>query len=193
MVTEFFHLEFDREHTQIVFSNFLCFPFPTANFPCANLHNLWLLHVYIELTWQTYPASGKKKLPQISQYPLLLESEHLQLELTKFPVFSVSFDTISKFLVFALTGIFFAIFPVPWVPWFEVYQVSDFMPYYWTLTLILTTCHIVMVTLTYPCHAPVPDIMSRSPAESGLRLHGPRTCTPIISTCTQHTIVQTSF
>ena len=29
-----------RVPTQIVFSNSLCFPCPTANFPCANLHNL---------------------------------------------------------------------------------------------------------------------------------------------------------
>ena len=64
-------------------------------------------------------------LRQLSQYPLLLESEHLQLELTKFPVFrqnfvfSLCFDKISKFPVFSLTGIFFwpfSVFPVPWVP-----------------------------------------------------------------------------
>ena len=33
-----------RVPTQIVFSNSLCFPCPIANFPCANLHHLWLLH-----------------------------------------------------------------------------------------------------------------------------------------------------
>ena len=30
----------DRVPTQISFSNSLCFPCATANFPCANLHNL---------------------------------------------------------------------------------------------------------------------------------------------------------
>ena len=50
-----------------------------------------------------WEKNEKKK----SQYPLLLESEHLQLELTKFPVFSLCFDKISKFPVFSLTGIFF--------------------------------------------------------------------------------------
>ena len=51
---------------------------------------------YTELTWQTCPASGKKWifLRQLSQYPLLLESEHLQLELSKFPVFSLCLDNI---------------------------------------------------------------------------------------------------
>ena len=33
-----------RVPTQIVFSNSLCFTCPIANFPCANLHHLWLLH-----------------------------------------------------------------------------------------------------------------------------------------------------
>ena len=40
-----------------------------------------------------------------------LESEHLQLELTKFPVFSLCFDKISKFPVFSLTGNPFGHFP----------------------------------------------------------------------------------
>ena len=33
-----------RVPTQIVFSNSLFFPCLTANFPCANLRHLWLLH-----------------------------------------------------------------------------------------------------------------------------------------------------
>ena len=46
----------------------------------------------------------------------------LQLEQTKFPVFSLCFGKISKFPVFSLTGNYLAIFPVfpvfpvPWVP-----------------------------------------------------------------------------
>ena len=43
-------------------------------------------------------------MQQLSQYPLLLESEYSQLELTKFPVFSLCLDKISKFPVFSLTG-----------------------------------------------------------------------------------------
>ena len=50
-------------------------------------------------------------LQQLSQYPLLLESEHLQLELTKFPVFSLCLDKMSKFPVFSMTGNFFGHFP----------------------------------------------------------------------------------
>ena len=58
---------------------------------------------------------GKKKIffQQISQYPLRLESEHLQLELTNFLVFSLCLDKIpcvlTKFPIFP-------VFPVPWVP-----------------------------------------------------------------------------
>ena len=44
-----------------------------------------------------------------------LESEYLQLELTKFPVFSLCFDKIpcvlTKFPVFSVTGIFLCHFP----------------------------------------------------------------------------------
>ena len=39
---------------------------------------------------------------QILQYPLPLESGNLQFEQTKFPVFSMCFGKISKFLVFSL-------------------------------------------------------------------------------------------
>ena len=55
-------------------------------------------------------------LRQLSQYPLLLESEHLQLELIKFPVFSLCLDKIPCVLtnfpnsLFTLTGIFFGPF-----------------------------------------------------------------------------------
>ena len=93
-----------RVPTQIVFSNSLCFPCPTANFPCDNLHNLWLLHTQ---NWLSRPIQLLEKkdffLRQISQYPLLLESEYLQFEQAKFPVFgqnSLCFDKISKFPVF---------------------------------------------------------------------------------------------
>ena len=57
---------------------------------------------------------------QISKYLLPLESGNLQLEQTKFPVFSQCFGKMSKFPVFSLTRIFvvviFPVFPVPWVP-----------------------------------------------------------------------------
>ena len=64
---------------------------------------------YTKLSRQTYPASGKKwKFSrQISQYHFPLESGNLQLEQTKFPVFSLCIGKISKFPVFSLTGIFF--------------------------------------------------------------------------------------
>ena len=47
-----------------------------------------------KLTWQTYPASGKKVefSQQISQYHLPLGSGNLQLEQTQFPVFWQDFQ-----------------------------------------------------------------------------------------------------
>ena len=54
---------------------------------------------------------------QLSQYPLRLESEHLQLELTNFPVFSLCLDKIPCVLtkfpnsLFSLTGNLFGHFP----------------------------------------------------------------------------------
>ena len=84
---------------------------------------------YTKLTWQIYPASGKKwKFSrQILQYPLLLESGNLQLEQTKFPVVSLCFGKISKFPVFSLTDFvvaIFPVFPVQWVPCYNKMLVS---------------------------------------------------------------------
>ena len=47
---------------------------------------------------------------QISKYLSPLESENLQLEQTKLPVFSLCFGKISKFPVFSLTVIFLLLF-----------------------------------------------------------------------------------
>ena len=60
---------------------------------------------YTKLTKQTYPASKNKwKFSRkISKHILPLESGNLQLEQTKFPVFSLCFGKISKFPVFSLT------------------------------------------------------------------------------------------
>ena len=85
------------------------FPVPIHIICEYNIHKTDLAELYIiqllEKKWFF--------LRQLSQYPLLLESEHLQLELTKFPVFSLCLDKIpcvltkfSKFPVFGLTGIF---------------------------------------------------------------------------------------
>ena len=76
---------------------------------------------YIHRTDLADLSSFRKKnvvffLRQLSQYPLLLESEHLQLELTKYPVFPVfrqhspCFHNISKFPVFSMREFFLAIF-----------------------------------------------------------------------------------
>ena len=46
-----------RVPTQIAFSNSLCFPCPTATFPCANLLDVTITHT--KLTWQAYPALKK--------------------------------------------------------------------------------------------------------------------------------------
>ena len=69
---------------------------------------------YTKLTWQMYPSSKKtlKLWRQVSQYSLSLESGNLQLEQTKFSVFSLCFGKISKFPVFSLTGIIFGHFPL---------------------------------------------------------------------------------
>ena len=70
-------------------------------------------YIYTKLTWQTFPASGKKWkfLQQILQYPLPMASGNLQLEQTKFPMFSLHFGIVSKFPVFSLTGNFLCHFP----------------------------------------------------------------------------------
>ena len=47
----------------------------------------------------------------MSQYLLPLELRNLQLERTKYPLFSLCFGKISKFPVFSMTGIFFGYFP----------------------------------------------------------------------------------
>ena len=64
-----------------------------------------------------------KNSRQILIYLLPLESGNLQLEQTKFPVFSPWFGKISKFPVFSLTRNYFLtffpvfpVFPVQWVP-----------------------------------------------------------------------------
>ena len=87
-------------------SNFI-FKFPVYSlcFPCVfpGRPQIFPVPIYIicdynntKLTWETYPASGKKLflLWQISQCLLLFESEHLSLEQKKFPVFSLCFDKI---------------------------------------------------------------------------------------------------
>ena len=68
---------------------------------------------YTKLTWQTYPASGKKM--EIFEANIAISFtfgiRNLLLEQTKFPVFSLCFGKISKFPVFSLTRIFFCHFP----------------------------------------------------------------------------------
>ena len=70
-----------RVPSQVAFSNSLCFPCPSATFPCTNLHDLWLLHT------QNWLGRLFQLQSQISKYLLPLESGDLQLEQTKFPVF----------------------------------------------------------------------------------------------------------
>ena len=103
----------DRVPIQIVFSNSHCvfhvrpqiFPVPIYIICEYYIHRMDLAGLF---------SFWKKRdffLRQLSQYPLLLESEHLQLELTKF-----CFHKISKFPVFPDREFFWTIFPVPWVP-----------------------------------------------------------------------------
>ena len=80
----------NRVPTQIAFSNSLCFPCMTVNFPCANLRDLWLLHT-LNCLIQILRKNGKF-LRQIPKYLLLLGSGKLQLEQTKFPVFWQNFQ-----------------------------------------------------------------------------------------------------
>ena len=73
----------------------------------------WFVTItYIKLTWQTNPFFffNGNFLRQISKYLLSLESGDLQLQQTKFHVFSLWFGKTSKFSV--LQGILLAIFPV---------------------------------------------------------------------------------
>ena len=65
----------------------------------------------ITYTKLLYPDPPKKNLRQISKYLLPKGSGNLELEQTKFLVFSLCFGKISKFPVFSLTGIFFCHFP----------------------------------------------------------------------------------
>ena len=105
-----------RVHTQIAFSNSLCFlcffpvwwqiiPVPIYAFVTIT---------YTKLAWQTYPAS-KKFLGIFSaniEISFSFRNQgNLQLEQTKFPVFSLCFGNISKFPVFSLTENFFGHFP----------------------------------------------------------------------------------
>ena len=112
-VTEGLFVTRDRVPTQIVFSNSLCFPcvFPVQSqiFPVP----IYIIcDYYIDETDLADLLGQKWKFSrQILQYPLLLESGNLQLEQTKFPVFSLCFGKISKFPVFSLTGIFWGRFP----------------------------------------------------------------------------------
>ena len=105
-VTEGLFVTRDRVPTQIVFSNSLCFPcvFPVQSqiFPVP----IYIIcDYYIDETDLADLLGQKWKFSrQILQYPLLLESGNLQLEQTKFPVFS-------KFPGFFLTGIFLGRFP----------------------------------------------------------------------------------
>ena len=81
---------------------FPVFPCPNANFPCAIICDY-----YIHKTdWADLSHFWKKWdfLQQILQYPFTLESGNLQLEQTKFAVFS-------------LTGILFGHFPCFTVQW----------------------------------------------------------------------------
>ena len=89
---------------------------------------------------------------QISKYLTPLESGNLQLEQTKFPVFYLCFGQISKFPVFSLTGILFAIFPVQWVPWYKGPDVLEERPgeriTIWSnggLSQNLTRCYLTML------------------------------------------------
>ena len=94
-----------RVPTQNAFLNSLCFPSffpcPNANFPCANLRDLWLLHTQ---NW-------------LIQFPPKLEifAANIKISFTfrirEFPVFSLCFGKISKCPVFSLTGIFIGHFP----------------------------------------------------------------------------------
>ena len=92
-----------RVPTQIAFSNLLFSLSDCKLFPCQ--FTSFVTITYTKLTWQIYPASGKKWefSQQISQYRLPLESGNLQLEQTKCPVFALCFGKISKFPVFSLT------------------------------------------------------------------------------------------
>ena len=100
-----------RVPTQIVFSKIPCvfpvrphiFPVPISIICDYYIHKTGRPIQLLEKNW--------KFSRHLSQYPLPLASGNLQLEQTKFPVFSLCFGKISKFPVFSLTGIFFCHFP----------------------------------------------------------------------------------
>ena len=94
-----------RVPTQIAFSNSVS----DRNFSLCQF--TWF--VTITYTKLPYPDAPKKWKfsQQIPKYLLPLGLGNLQLEQTKFPVFSLCFGKIFKFLVFSLTGIIFWQFP----------------------------------------------------------------------------------
>ena len=82
-----------------VFSRFI--PCLTSNLPLYQFMSFVTISS-TKLTKQTYPASKRnwKFLRQILKYILPLELGNLQLDQTKFPVFSLSFGKISTVPVF---------------------------------------------------------------------------------------------
>ena len=104
----------DRVPTQIAFPYSLCFPFPTAYFPCANLRDLWLLKKKEDL------SSFQKTLEIFAaNLEISLRSGNLHLEQTIPCVWQI----FPKFPVFTLTVIFCSflpVFPVQWVPCYYI-------------------------------------------------------------------------
>ena len=121
-----------RVPTQIVFSNSLCFPCPTANFPCANLHNLWLLHtqnwlgrpiMLLEKKWISFAANiaisftfrfraftiWANKIRCV--FPVFWQNSLC------FPCVLTKFPNSLCFPWQGILGAIFPVFPVPWVPW----------------------------------------------------------------------------
>ena len=101
-----------RVPTQIIFSNSLCFPVQQQISPVP-IYIICDYYIHKTMLGELFRFWKKKwKFSrQISQYLLHSELGNLQLELTKFPVFSLCSGKISKFPVFSLTGIFFGHFP----------------------------------------------------------------------------------
>ena len=80
-----------RVPTQIAFFKLPVFSLSDRKFSLCQFTGFMTI-TYAKLTWQTYPAKNKnwKFLQQLSKYPLPLESAKLQLQQTKFPVFSLT-------------------------------------------------------------------------------------------------------
>ena len=78
-------------------------------------------------------------LRQLSQYPLLLESEHLQFELTKFPVFSLCLDKIP------------CVFPVFWQN-FQIPCVFPDRDFLWPFSLFSLCSGYPAVNAWIPIH-----------------------------------------